>query len=286
MDNKKKISILVLSLILLVGGFLRLYSLTAHDMVADDALNSFRSIGYFDYLAAEDLQSTPVSWFEEKTWWQNLSFHDHPPLSFIIQNIFFNVFGNNVLAARLPFALSGIVTILLLYKIVHKIKNEAAALATAAIAAVANYSVWISRIGFIESLLIAVLLSAILAFLKAQENTKYYYLTGLLVGLGLVTKYTFIFLLGHFDAALSSVFGMQPAVFQGLEREVSVGFNSLLGILQNLYANTSRLFLVLFSVSFLYFCIDTVRTKNSNQFLVLMYLIFFGCGNFLSRWRF
>ncbi len=183
-----------LILILILAGAVRFFNLTAPDMTTDDTLNSFRSIGYLDYLAAENTQSTPVSWFSEKQWWQGLSFHDHPPLNFIIQYGFFKMFGDTVLAARLPFVLAGIISAWLLFLICQKRYGQTTALISAATLAVLNYHVWISRIGYLESLVILWLLLAWYFFEKTALHKNYYWALGLALGLGLTTKYTFAFI--------------------------------------------------------------------------------------------
>lgn len=192
---KDKKLFLGLVIILLLAGFLRLFNLTKQDMAGDDSPNSFRSIDYFDWMAAGNTQSTPVDWFEEKQWWQLLSFHDHPPVNFIIQFIFFKIFGVNVFAARLPFVMAGLFSVLFIYLLASKLFDKEAGLLSAAIMAVMNYHVWISRIGYIESLVIFFILASLYCFVHAGGNKKYYLVWGLFLGLGIATKYTILFIM-------------------------------------------------------------------------------------------
>jgi 4-amino-4-deoxy-L-arabinose transferase-like glycosyltransferase len=104
-----------LGIIVAAAFFLRLFNLGGQDMASDDVLYSFRSIGLVDYVASINLQSTPTTWFSERQWWQGLSFHDHPPMVFIIQWIFFKIGGINVWAARLPFAPAGTLSVFFLF---------------------------------------------------------------------------------------------------------------------------------------------------------------------------
>src|SRR3989344_2527063 len=104
-----KKTIILLALIVLLGGFLRLWSLGSTELIHDEGMDIFRSIGYLDYFDST-AQSTPIQWLSDKQlpWWTNLSFHDDPPLFFLIQHTFINIFGENLFASRLPSALAGI----------------------------------------------------------------------------------------------------------------------------------------------------------------------------------
>src|SRR3989338_6676715 len=91
--------------ILAIGAGFIFFRLTRADMLGDDATYALRSIGYFDYLASAE-QTTPVQWFGYRPWWSFLSFHDHPPLYFLIHYTAFKLFGVSALAARVPTALA------------------------------------------------------------------------------------------------------------------------------------------------------------------------------------
>ena len=109
----------ILVVILLLAAFLRFWGLGSAEFYHDEGFTAFRSIGYLDYIQNDD-QTTPIQWFKDAPslpWWTKLSFHDHPPLFFLIQNIFFKIFGNSLFAARLPSALAGVFSIYLVYLI-------------------------------------------------------------------------------------------------------------------------------------------------------------------------
>ena len=97
--DKKLLAILLFAFILWI------WNIGAADLVSDEALYSFRALGWHDYLAT-DGQTTPFQWFGQIPWWANLSFHDAPPLVFGVQKIFFVIFGDNPFGARLPFVLA------------------------------------------------------------------------------------------------------------------------------------------------------------------------------------
>jgi len=232
LDRSKKILILIL----LVAAFLRLWNLGGADVITDEGLNGFRSIGYIDFFLSE-FQPTPYDWLGtgDLPAWTKLSFHDHPPLTFIIQHIFFKLGGVNNWSLRLPFALAGIGSVLLMYFIgkelfssFYKIKNTKqhekeqetirknefgliVGLVSAAILAINNYHVWVSRIGLQESIVIFLNLLAVYFFIKGVappsplnkrgeigEQGKYLILTGVAFGLAMLAKYTSIILLPIF----------------------------------------------------------------------------------------
>lgn len=189
--NKKTVFILV---IILLAGFLRFFNLGVADVVHDESINSFRALGYIDFFAEGNGQSTVFNWFNELPWWTHLSFHDHPPLSFMANFIFLNIFGASAFATRLASALSGLLGVYLIYLIGKQLYSEKIGFYAALILAVNNFAIFISRIGFQESLLISLILSSIYFFIKALEQKKFFYLSFAFWGLALLTKYTAIFL--------------------------------------------------------------------------------------------
>ncbi len=171
-------------------------------MAGDDAVYSFRSVGMVDYVASTNMQSTPVTWFPEAKWWQALSFHDHPPLIFIIQKIFFSIGGINIWSARIPFLIAGMFSVFLGYLVAKLLFGEIAGLFSALFLAVSNYAIWASRTGYIDGFLMLWILLSIYFFLKAERRPINYIWWGLFLGLGALTKYTFLFILPLFGAML------------------------------------------------------------------------------------
>ncbi|MBI2604324.1 MAG: glycosyltransferase family 39 protein [Candidatus Harrisonbacteria bacterium] len=199
--------------ILTVGLTLRLWNLSGPDIATDDALYSLRSIGWIDYVASTNKQSTPVTWFDKPVWWQGLSFHDAPPLVFATQWISFQFFGDNAVAARLPFVAAGMLGVYGAFLLANLIAGPLAGLAAAATLAIANYAIWISRIGFLEGFLVPAILFSLYFFLRAgrkcgytnvnaddadnglrMQSGKYYVWWGIAVAAGLLTKYSFLFM--------------------------------------------------------------------------------------------
>ncbi|TSC76555.1 MAG: PMT family glycosyltransferase, 4-amino-4-deoxy-L-arabinose transferase [Parcubacteria group bacterium Gr01-1014_31] len=178
-----------LLVILAVAAVLRFWNLGGPDMVTDEVYYALRGIGYLDYIGS-DLQSTPLYWFNPLPAWTMLSMHDHPPLVFLVANLFFNLFGVSVLVARLPFALAGLGSVLLVYLIGRKMFSERAGLVAAAVMAVSSHAVFASRTALMEPMAIVLILLTWFVFLLALENPKWFPWWGAVLGLSFLAKYT------------------------------------------------------------------------------------------------
>ena len=185
--------------VIILAVFLIFFRVTRGDMTNDGAHYSLRAVGYLDYMMSQ-LQTTPLQWFENLPWWNYLSFHDHPPLIFLIQHIFFLIFGSNIFAARLPVALAGIGSVILIYLICQEIFNRKIGQLSALFLAVSTFFIWASRVNFLEGVEIFFILLPILFYFKALKNEKLFWLFGLFLGLSFLTKYTTFFLLPVFLA--------------------------------------------------------------------------------------
>jgi 4-amino-4-deoxy-L-arabinose transferase-like glycosyltransferase len=115
-------------------------------------------------------QTTPVDWFEAIPWWSKLSFHDAPPLVFILQFLTFKLFGISTFTARLPFALAGLGSVILLYFVIKKLYHANAALLGSFILSILTYHVWASRVGYLEAVALFFILLTIYLFLLALDN--------------------------------------------------------------------------------------------------------------------
>ncbi|MEK9147910.1 MAG: glycosyltransferase family 39 protein, partial [Patescibacteria group bacterium] len=163
----------------------------AGDPMNDEVTYAFRAIGLVDSFNDPGVQSTPWEWFDPQIpWWAQLSFHDHPPMVFWVQNIFMRLFGESRFAFRLPSAILGIASVALLFLVANRLFSARVGLLSAALLAVTVNHVYVSRVGLQEAYVIFFILLALYLFLKALENEKYFILTGLAVGLGLLAKYT------------------------------------------------------------------------------------------------
>ncbi len=182
--------------ILLLAFLVRVWGVGNQDMLGDESADAFRSIGYIDYLGTE-FQTQPVVWYKNTTLpqWTSLSFHDAPPLGFLIQHITFALFGDSLLTARLPAILLGTGAVYLIYLITRRLWNETAGLGAAFWYAIAGGSVWIFRTSLLEPLLIFFILLNIYIFLRFLEDRRWWWLFGLSLGAIALTKYTGVFLI-------------------------------------------------------------------------------------------
>ncbi|MBI2604323.1 MAG: glycosyltransferase family 39 protein, partial [Candidatus Harrisonbacteria bacterium] len=117
-------TLIILLIIVALGAALRLWNLGTAELTFDEGLYAFRSVGYLDYLE-NPAQPTPIQWFAGKAlpWWTRLSFHDHPPLVFLVQHAATLLLGDTLFAARLPSAFAGIALIILLFFITRRLFN-------------------------------------------------------------------------------------------------------------------------------------------------------------------
>lgn len=165
--------------------------------MGDEAADSFRAIGYIDYLGT-NFQTQPIDWYKDQLlpFWTKLSFHDFPPLAMIIENLFFRIFGDSILVSKLPAVILGTLAVYLIYLIVRKLfREEDLALWAALLFAVESSMVWVFRRSFLEPFVVFFLLLSIYSFLLFLENRKKWWLFGASLGLLALTKYTGIFII-------------------------------------------------------------------------------------------
>ncbi|MBU6142070.1 glycosyltransferase family 39 protein [Patescibacteria group bacterium] len=187
--------------VLVFGSLIRFWGVGTAEIFNDEGFYAFRSIGYLDYIQNVS-QTTPIQWFQNTVmpWWTHLSFHDVPPLFFMVQHYFFMLFGDSLLVARLPSLLAGIGTLLLMYYIGKRLfQNEYAGVLAAALLAVSNMHIWISRSSLIEGLEVFIIAGAILIFLHFLEDRKKWWpWLGVALGAAALTKYTAVFIVPVF----------------------------------------------------------------------------------------
>ena len=185
--RKILLAILVLSAILRVGWISR------GDTVNDEVFYGFRAVGLLDFDEAGK-QTTPLEWWDPSPRaWTKLSFHDHPPLVFLVQHISIRIFGENNFALRLPSALLGIASVYIVFLLGSLLFSPLAGLISASILSVTLNHIYISRVGMQESFVIFFVLLACYLFLKAVRENRSFIPLGIVLGLALLTKYnTFI----------------------------------------------------------------------------------------------
>ena len=202
--------------IVVLAFLLRFWGVWDKDMIGDEAAYSFRSVGYLDYLGTSS-QTQPVEWYKgaELPFWTKLSFHDHPPLTFIIQNVFFKIFGDSLWSARLPSALFGSLSVIFIYLIVSILfSGTGLGLLAAFLFSINNGLIEITRTALMEPILLFLILVNIYSFLRlvitpirsdiegkrlpvgrqGNPGLSWWLFFGLTLGLAFLTKYTAIFL--------------------------------------------------------------------------------------------
>lgn len=194
--NNKKWKIIVLGVILAIASFFVFYKIDQADPLTDEIQIAFRSIGWLDFLGTP-YQTTPQEWFKQSPPnWVNLSFHDHPPLTFALEFLIIRIFGSDLFWLRIIFGLFGLGSIFLIFKVSQKLFNNInLALMVALLAATNSYLIWISRIGLQEIIVIFFSLLTLYFLIKSQDNKKYFIYWGVALGLGLLTKYTILILI-------------------------------------------------------------------------------------------
>ncbi len=192
---KKPLLILVLILVLAAG--LRLWQANTFDIYTDHALYAFRALSWSDFIGVSDKQTTPLSWYPTVPGWSRLSFSDGPPLGFALEYLSLNIFGTSPLGARLPFILVSLFILVLLFFGIKRLVNERASLIAALIWAISSYGVWTALAGNLEGILILFVTTSIItsALYRQEPKLKWFYLWALSLALGLLTKYTVIFII-------------------------------------------------------------------------------------------
>ena len=180
--------------IVALGVFLIFFRLNRADTLNDGSHYSMRALAYLDYIGP-NLQTAPIQWFGSVPWWGNLSFHDAPPLVFLIQHIFFKIFGENIIALRLPFALSGVGVLIFVYLIAKKLFGKQTAVLSSLALAVSTFFLWSFRTAYLEGVETFFIAGAVYFFLKSLEKEKFWIHTGIFLALALLSKYTSFFLI-------------------------------------------------------------------------------------------
>lgn len=194
--KKTLLAVLVVSAVLRIGWIAR------GDTVNDEVFLGFRAVGLLDFDEAGK-QTTPLEWWDPTPpWWTRLSFHDHPPLVFLVQHLSIKVFGENNVGLRLPSALFGIASVYLVFLLGAFLYSERAGLIAAGLLSVTLNHVYISRVGMQEAYVIFFLLLASYLFLQAARGGRSFLPVGVAIGLALLTKYNTVVLFPIFGAYL------------------------------------------------------------------------------------
>ena len=115
---------------------------------------------------------------------------DKPPAFFWLQGASFALLGTSNFAARLPSALAGVASVLLLYLIVRRCHGTKPALISAAALAVMPLAVNYSRSTFIEPVAVFFMMSAAYFAVRAIQERRegFFYAAALVLGIAFLTK--------------------------------------------------------------------------------------------------
>ena len=213
MSSKRSVSV-AMFLAVVLAVFLSFWALDRNDVVTDEASYMARGIGMLDFNFGIE-QPTPIQWVQSVPWWMKFSFHDHPLLVFLFEKLFFGAFGENVFAGRVPAALAGVVSVVLLYFIGRELYSKSAGAISALLFAVTVGHVWISRVALQESIVIVLMLAGSYCFIRSlgllssgsidqsiEPNTRWLLAASGFLGISFLAKYTALILVPIFLTVL------------------------------------------------------------------------------------
>ncbi|MGD1910319.1 MAG: ArnT family glycosyltransferase [Rivularia sp. (in: cyanobacteria)] len=108
--------------------------------------------------------------------------HHKTPGFYWLVGVFYRLFGINEISARLPSAIAGILSVLLIYEIGKILLSKKVSWLAAAILSVEFLWLQYSRLGTPDVLMVFLVLLGILSLLKAETNTKHRYIWGFIAG--------------------------------------------------------------------------------------------------------
>lgn len=169
----------ILLIILFIGSFLRIYNLNFKGLWRDELL---------EVTAAQSRTITGVL--------SSMSTHFSPPLDYIIVH-FFLLFGNNDFFARLPSAIFGILSIVIIYYVAKSLFGTKEGLISALLLSISPYHIWYSQEARMYSLFMLLSMLSILFFYRAivEDNKKMWYGFIISTTLNIYTHYFAFFMI-------------------------------------------------------------------------------------------
>ncbi len=166
--------------VIILAAFIRLWNLEKVPIFYDEGLWCYWGLKIFqsDY-SFYSVFYTTVEWSRK------------PFLSAFLYSLSYHVFGINLFAARFISAISGIVSVFILWKLTKELYNEwLTALISAFLLSISIFHVWYSRLAMQEALLTLLVTTSILAYYMGikQENDVFLLLGGVFLGLAINTK--------------------------------------------------------------------------------------------------
>lgn len=176
-----------LFLIIILASVLRLVSL---DKVPPELFGDEVDVGYHSY----SLLKTGKDYLGQALPFYIHSFSEwRAPLLMYATIPSVAIFGLNEWGVRLPNAVFGLLSITLLYYLVKtSLKNEKVAICSSFLLAISPWHIQYSRAAFEASLLLALLLTGVVLFLKGLENNRFFILSAIPFSLSFYTYSTAI----------------------------------------------------------------------------------------------
>lgn len=170
--------ILILLLILLVGGFLRLYNLGTESLWLDEISR------------IEFAEHSPSYIIQEAIGEEN-----QPPLYFFILHFWILLFGSSEIAARFPSVIFGIISVFLIYKIGYKLFSQKIGLISSFLLSVSTFHIFHSQEANPYSLYLFLTLLSFYFFIQIlRENRNLNYIGYLLTNILLCFSHLFGFI--------------------------------------------------------------------------------------------
>ncbi len=176
---RQRLHLVAFAPVLAVAAALRLYDLG----YGHPGLAIYTSISSHAYKSFHN-------WFYPNMFADGAILADKPPLFFWYQGLFIALLGPSNVAFRMPAALAGICSVILLYVIVRRCSGTAPALVAALALAVMPIDVNYSRATFIEPVAAVVMMFATWFVVRAVQERRegFYYAAAFTLGLGFMVK--------------------------------------------------------------------------------------------------
>jgi len=144
-----------------------------------------------------------------------LSFYDHPPAVAYILAVSRFVFGESETGVRFLFALIGVANVWLVYRLGKYLYDDRVGLLGALLLAINFGHIWISRIATNDVAASFIFTAVIFSFAKAtlEKDRRWLFITGLLLGLSFLVKYTLVVVVFGFLAFIYFYKPYRKAVF-------------------------------------------------------------------------
>ncbi len=179
LENFKQEHIYLLAIVILAA-IIRLWSLEKVPIFYDEGLWCYWGLKIFqsDY-SFYDVFYTTVEWSRK------------PFLSAFLYSLSYHAFGVNLFAARLVSAISGILSVIILWKLAKELYNEwIIGLISAFFLSISVFHAWYSRLAMQEALLTLLITTSLFMYYMGikQENNIFLLLGGAFLGLATNTK--------------------------------------------------------------------------------------------------